>query len=97
MIVEGNGGLFRRRNLISGLQQGVQTALCGGDAGEKSDDTAYGHNPDAHTEPGLKPEPQIQEEAEGKQNGQAELGYPQDHGQNFHSASRQSIIDQHNN
>ena len=80
MVIEGNRGLFRRRNLIPGLQQGVKTALCSGDTGEKSDDAADGHNPDAQTEPGLQPKSQIQEETEGKQNGQTELGYPQDHG-----------------
>ena len=69
MIVEGNGGLFRRGNFIPRFQQRFQTALCGGNAGKKTNDTAHGHDPTAHAEPGLKPEAQIKKEAEGEQNG----------------------------
>lgn len=88
MVVEGDRRLFGRRDFIPGLQQGPQTAFGCGDAGKESDDAADSHDPDAQTEPGLKPESQIQEQAQWEQNGQTKLTDPQKHGKNLHKNLR---------
>ena len=87
MVVERNGRIFRGGNLIPGFQQGFQAAFCGGDAGEKTDDTADCHDPNAEAEPILEPEASVQKQAQGKKHGKTELTDPQDHGKKFHRTS----------
>ena len=78
MVIKGNGILFRGRSLIPGLQQGTDAAFCGADAGHKTNHTENGHDPESQTEPVLHPITQVQKQAEGEQNGQAELTHPED-------------------
>ena len=78
MVIERDGRALLGGSLIPGLQQGTDAAFCSADAGHKTNHTENGHDPESQTEAVLHPITQVQKQAEGEQNGQAELTHPED-------------------